>query len=382
MADAPSARLDAAKESGGAPSWHAYRARKYFTDLDGLRTLAIAGVVWNHAGSGDDHFGLGLGVKLFFVISGFLITTLLLRERDETGVIGLYGFYVRRSLRIFPLYFSVLAIYAVLVLVMEHGTPEGIQFWRNIPAYMTFTANWFVPFDVATRVIFYFAWSLSAQEQFYAVWPAVVRVSRRRWMPPGLMVAAIAVAEVIGWGVRSGRLDASFVPIRILARSPSAIGLGFLAAYVLHSERGFRVIRPLIVQRWAPFLGLGLMLLQAIRPATHDALATLGAILLVLSCAAREDGVLAPLLNHRLVRHVGMVSLGIYLVHMLALNVVRLFVPDGARLTLFALGFPLSIVVASVSYRWFEQPIMGLRRRILRASAVRSARREMPRLVA
>src|SRR5882672_6045500 len=93
-----------------------FQKAKYFPLLDGLRAVSIVGVVWHHAG-GALHFSGPLsrgyhGVSLFFVISGFLITTLLLRERSRTGAISLRKFYLRRALRIFPLYYAVLALYA------------------------------------------------------------------------------------------------------------------------------------------------------------------------------------------------------------------------------------------------------------------------------
>jgi len=176
----------------------AFRARKYFGEIDGLRAFAIAAVAWNHSGHGPDNFGHGLGVVLFFVLSGFLITTLLLREESKTGTISLTGFYARRSLRIFPLYFSVLALYVVLVLVVEKGSPEGRQFFSNLPYYLTFTANYFVTWEEGKRTIFYFAWSLSAQEQFYTIWPVVVRYLRPWWAPVAVMVGTLVATEAVG----------------------------------------------------------------------------------------------------------------------------------------------------------------------------------------
>src|SRR5262245_44922164 len=152
------------------PSYETYRDTKVFGSLDGLRCLSIVAVVWHHAaGSMIDHPLLRhghLGVSLFFVISGFLITTLLLRERDRFGDISLRLFYARRSLRIFPLYYTVLLAYVLLAWLFESGSRFGQQFFHSLPAYMTYTSNWFVKME-DERVIFYFAWSLAAEEQFY-----------------------------------------------------------------------------------------------------------------------------------------------------------------------------------------------------------------------
>src|SRR5688572_19697502 len=83
------------------------------------------------------------GVYLFFAISGFLITSLLIRERRTTGTISMRGFYLRRTLRILPLYYAVLLTYVIAVPILEHG-PDGAEFFANLPYFLTYTSNWFV----------------------------------------------------------------------------------------------------------------------------------------------------------------------------------------------------------------------------------------------
>ena len=115
----------------------------YFPSLDGLLAVSIVAVVWHHAaGHRQGILGRGfLGVEHFFAISGFLITTLLLRERERTGTISLPSFYVRRTLRIFPLYYAVLALYVGLVALTAATTPAGAQFFANLPAFATYTST-------------------------------------------------------------------------------------------------------------------------------------------------------------------------------------------------------------------------------------------------
>ncbi|MBI5547376.1 MAG: acyltransferase [Deltaproteobacteria bacterium] len=177
----------------------AFREAKFFPALDGLRAISILVVIWHHAG-GEGASGIlarGFhGVSLFFAISGFLITTLLLREQDTKGQISLSRFYLRRTLRIFPLYYLVLGVYTVLVLVVERGSVAGQGFMANLPSFLTYTSNWLVSRDAGARVIFYFAWSLATEEQFYLLWPSVVRFARRWWTPvlvrSGLVLATSA----------------------------------------------------------------------------------------------------------------------------------------------------------------------------------------------
>ena len=103
-------------------------AVKRFGSLDGLRCLSILAVLWHHSGVDIDfplfHRGQ-LGVRLFFAISGFLITSLLIRERVRHGEVSLRKFYVRRSLRIFPLYYAILLTYVVVVAIVERDTAVG-----------------------------------------------------------------------------------------------------------------------------------------------------------------------------------------------------------------------------------------------------------------
>ena len=346
-----------------------YMARKYFGELDGLRTLAIAMVVWNHSGSGHGNFGWGLGVKLFFTISGFLITTILLREKERTGAISLPNFHLRRALRIFPLYFAVLGIYTVLVLLTERGTARGAQFFQNLPSYLTFTSNLFIDFD-GGPVIFYFAWSLAAQEQFYLVWPSVLRFARRWWIPVVLMVAVLLAAI----GVRSaveGGLSQSNLLVRIMARLDPTLGLGALAAYLLHRPGGYRAMSPVVGAVWSAPLGVILALAQVLVPTTPEFVPRMAMMLIVMTCVVRPGNVFAPVLENRAVRYVGTVSYGIYLMHMLNVNVARRIAPGGSRGVIFALAFPATILVASLSFKYFETPVMNLKRFLPRKDATR-----------
>jgi peptidoglycan/LPS O-acetylase OafA/YrhL len=349
-----------------------YLARKYFGELDGLRAFAIAMVVWNHSGSGTGYFGWGLGVKLFFTISGFLITSLLLREQSRTGTISLRNFYVRRVIRIFPLYFAVLGIYTLLVLATERDTARGAQFFENLPYYLTFTSNLFINFD-GGQVIYYFAWSLSAQEQFYLVWPSVIRMARRWWVPVVVMASVLLASEGTRWAVAVGRFDESRLVIRVLARLDPTLGLGALAAYVLHRPASFRAALPLVGRSWSAPLAVALAVAQVFVPTTPEFVPRVAMMLLVMACVVRPDNVLAPVLDNRAVRHVGTVSYGIYLMHMLNISAVRRIVPDGSRLVVFALAFPATVAVASLSFRYFETPVTNLKRFFVRKAAAKPA---------
>src|SRR5262249_33574495 len=169
-----------------------FRDRKVFASLDGLRAIAVFGVVWHHVARGRPLFFAeqgALGVQLFFVISGFLIATLLLREKRRTNTIALRAFYVRRALRIFPLYYVALLVRIVVVALFAADSSDGAAFFGNLKYFATFTSNWFV--GSSPHVIFAFAWSLAAEEQFYVVWAPVERFLSK-WLA-ALLAASLLV---------------------------------------------------------------------------------------------------------------------------------------------------------------------------------------------
>jgi peptidoglycan/LPS O-acetylase OafA/YrhL len=338
---------------------------RFFAGLDGLRCLSIVAVVAYHvAASHGGLIGRGyLGVALFFSISGFLITTLLLRERDKVGHISLRGFFARRALRIFPLYYAVLGLYAAAVFLAEKDAVVRSDFFANLPAFLTYTSNWFVPQHPDKRVIFYFAWSLATEEQFYLVWPLVMALSRRTWIPVAFMGSLLALALGTPWFVSLGLLDPSHLGTRVLSSLSVSICVGCLAAFVAHSRQGFSFLQPVLGQVWS--VPLFFVLLGGV-VAWHEAPLWLTSLVmtgLVVATCVRSRQPLAPLMSHAWVRYVGTVSYGIYLLHMLLLNVVRRALPGQGKPVLFVLTLALSILVAGLSYRYFESWFLKLKDR-------------------
>lgn len=338
---------------------------RYFASLDGLRGLSILAVVWHHAGGHT----VGIlskghqGVALFFAVSGLLITSLLLREQDRTGTVSLPSFYLRRTLRIFPLYYAVIALYVLLVAVLERGTPAGAAFFENLPAYLTYTSNWFVDLSGGNRVIFYFAWSLATEEQFYLLWPSVVRYARAWYLPPLVMTGLLLVGEVGRAAVEGGWLSPDPLAVRMALSVATPICLGCLAAYALHRPAGFRVAWRLAGRPWSAPLAAALLLLALAVDATPGLLVALAMIFLVVTCTIRPDHALRPVLELHALTYVGTISYGMYLLHMLALNAVRRLAPEAGALGHFVAGAALCILLAGLSARYFERPLLALKDR-------------------
>jgi peptidoglycan/LPS O-acetylase OafA/YrhL len=353
--------------------FEAYSRNRYFGSLDGLRCLSIIWVIGFHAKLGNTAlFRRGdCGVSLFFVISGFLITTLLLREKASRGSISLKKFYARRTLRIFPLYYAAILLYAALVIAVEHG-PDRAAFFHHLPFFLTYTNNWFVDRFAGEHVIFAFCWSLATEEQFYLVWPSILRFTRSKRGPLIAIAGALILSITANLLQATGHLPLGETGNRIATSIAIPICLGCALAYALDSRRTFQMIRGLLGNVFsAP---AALILLAAIYAMLMRAPAdsmlerglavpfTAAMLLLVGACCIREDNGIAWLMANPVVRYVGTISYGMYLLHMLGINAAKkLELPHDWRY--FAISLALSIGLASASYWLYERQFLKLKHR-------------------
>jgi peptidoglycan/LPS O-acetylase OafA/YrhL len=345
---------------------------KYFSVLDVFRFLAIVAVVWHHTEDGVAWLPASsrgfLGVDFFFVISGFLIVTLLLRERARNGSISLRQFYLRRSLRIFPIYYGLIGVVAALVLV-KPGAAIARNFWETLPFQLFYLSN----FIDSTGLILFFTWSLSTEEQFYLIWPPVERWGRRIAIP--LLLGVIVVNQLVNFGFLDGFLgNGKQRSITQITFTP--ICLGVLLAHLLHDRRWFGRLAGWFGGRWASMALLVALCLACNLPNPDLSgwprlLIQVLMTLLLSSCVIREDSVLNRLLSFRIIRRIGVISYGMYLYHMFTIYVVRVAL-DRVNVkfpaALFVLGLLLTIVVAELSYRFYEMPFLRLKDRLGRSS--------------
>jgi peptidoglycan/LPS O-acetylase OafA/YrhL len=345
----------------------AFRRTRHFGSLDGLRCLAILPVIWHHSTPRPLPGVLGkgpLGVELFFAISGFLITTLLLRERSRHGTIDLRRFYVRRSLRIFPVYYAVLLGFLLFVaLVAEHGT-ERDQFFQNLPYFATYTSNWFVDHHGPHAIIFVFAWSLATEEQFYLTWPWALRFTRG-WLLPVLvmlLVLSLDLGAEGGWFLPV--LPPGSLERRMLGSIAAPICLGSLAAVACHQARGYRILSWVFGWRASSLLCLLLLAWLVARDGSSLLLVHAALAALVVACCLRDDHWLAPLLRWAPLVHVGRVSYGMYLMHVPVIGAAKLLFPvETHTVPLFVVSAAFTVFVATLSYRFLETPILRFKER-------------------
>ena len=148
-----------------------FDAARYFPSLDGMRAFCVLLVMFNHVHAVVPKWIVGwLGVDVFFVLSGFLITTLLIREKARSGRISLKAFYTRRFYRIVPVYLFTVLLYAVAVRV-THDVVKTDQFNAALPWLMTFMQE-FRP--NTTGNVLGHGWTLGIEEKFYVFWPLLL----------------------------------------------------------------------------------------------------------------------------------------------------------------------------------------------------------------
>ncbi len=362
------------------PSHASYLTVKYFGTLDVFRFLAIVSVVWHHTTEGSWRFPAStrgfLGVDFFFVISGFLIVTLLLRERDRAGSISLGPFYLRRALRIFPIYYAMLGVLTAFFLFVKPNANMAAPFLRDLPFQALYLSNLW-----GGDTILFFTWSLATEEQFYLVWPPVEKWLRRFAIP--LLLVVIAVNQLINFGLLNGFLSQSWRERNILQVTFTPICLGVLLAHALHDGRWFARFAKVLGRPWTSLVLTGLLVLACNNPKPDVAgwprlLIQVLMMLLLASCVIREDNWLNRMLGFRLIRRIGVISYGMYLYHMFVGDVTRRILdrwPSAPPFSSFLLTLAITVVVADLSFRFYETPFLRLKDRLSRASAARRAGR-------
>jgi peptidoglycan/LPS O-acetylase OafA/YrhL len=337
--------------------------------LDGLRCLAIMGVVWHHSlpCAYPGWLGRGhVGVPLFFALSGFLITRLLLAERQSTGDIALGRFWMRRSLRIAPLYYATLAGFVVYLALLEPNDATR-HFWSSLPFYASYTSNWFVDFDVAHPVWFGFGWSLATEEQFYLWWPIFLRYAERlhRVVSALGLLALIALDQLAESGAFAPWIVSGSTAARIATSASGAMALGALLGWALSQPRAFAPLKRALAARHATALSAMACAALIWQPIGPPIVLELAFALLVGSAASASSSSSARGLALRPLVYVGRVSYGVYLFHVPVLGLLERFCPwlGTQPVALFPLGFMLSLALAGVCFRTIEAPLLALKER-------------------
>ena len=346
---------------------------EHMPQLDGLRALAVFGVLLHHFLPWAYLNGLALaGVKLFFILSGFLITGILLRSRDireenkQTWAFSIRQFYIRRFLRIFPLYYFVVAI-ALIINV------EPVR--QILPWLLTYTLNihmanqgWFVDH-------FAHFWTLAVEEQFYIVWPWFILFTPRKWLVPSTLAFILVAPLYRGYEMFIG-LNGLASYIFTLA-SLDSLGMGALLAIAIHAK-GITERLSKALNGVALPVGLGMALFLnffahqgitgKINATFYDLMLALFFVWLVFRTANGFGGIFGWLLESKPVTYIGKISYGMYVYHPFVPSLCRfVFAKAGwvypeASVLKFAIQSIVTFVISSLSWQLLEGPINNLKR--------------------
>lgn len=341
----------------------------YYPSLDGLRTIAVGIVLCAHGGVPYFRSG-GVGVDIFFVLSGFLITTILSGEWAREGAINFRNFYARRFLRLAPALFLTCAFVAVGMWWLEKRFPG-----TEIALSLSYTANWALAFYEYHLTWLNHCWSLSVEEQFYMIWPLVIVGLERSVRSPVtkyrlLLVGALAIAIYrachvgvygdyrINFGLdtrmdtlMTGAALAYFVRSLPAGKLPesSSKWLGRCLAPVAFIGL-FAVINT--VTWYSPWMGwIGYVLVGG------------ASLLVVADLVIGRHSILAGPLAARPMVFIGKISYGLYLLHLPVYYMIEKLMPTASLPARLSLKITISIGLATLSFYFFEKRFLKLKDR-------------------
>ena len=345
-------------------------SRFYVPELDSLRFFAFFGVFVCHIVYEMGYGGVlsnigGFGVDLFFTLSAYLITELLMREKERFGRLDVRAFYVRRILRIWPLYFGFLAAY----FVASRFFPVLQIDWRYFASFAMFMGNFaLVVLGVAPGLAIVPLWSVCVEEQFYITWPLIVRyLSRRGVAIAGGLIWVISIFS--RWLLIREGFSAHMIELGTLCRlDPIACGMLLSSFLGGSTQPRLKISRRKLVIIGADLWAIaGLCLYHSSTPTPFDLVVAFPMV--AIGCGAftlAAIGAGSWMYNASLI-YLGRISYGLYVYHGAAtLLTLALFAaaPGWLRwLVCPALSLGATIAISAASYRWFETPFLRLKAR-------------------
>lgn len=335
-------------------------ARTHWPGLDGLRGIAAIVVVLFHADLGMAANGY-VRVDVFFALSGFLISAILLGEIARHGRVRLRRFYLRRLLRLYP------ALVATSLLVLAAGAVGGQirDTWRGVVAALFYVANWWMYTGHEAPLLDH-TWTLAIEEHFYVVWPLLLLAltSRRRWLSLcGGLVGLVALASIlVPWAAGIENVRGTY-----LRGFP--IVWGSILAVLLHFWRHRlpdRLLGTVSTLTTGALLALLVMPWSLPEDLLTGPVGVTGLLtVVVLAGVVTSPGAIASrALSWRPLRWFGARSYGLYLYHFPVMSVLRHHVDVGPEWARVVLGVVLSVGVAWASFTWLEEPFLRLKDRV------------------
>lgn len=344
-------------------SYEEYQGTSFFPALDGLRGFSVLAVMLTHMHSHAwDGFSGGSGVLAFFVLSGFLITTLLSRQHRSSGRVRVRAFFIRRAFRILPLYVVVLLAYVVLIIGLGQAPEKRSGLVYALPYFLTFTNE--VPVYLSHfhgSIPFFPSWSLGVEEKFYLVWPAlgflVLRSARSR------------IIALLGATIVLQTLYAVSQPT--WSRWYAAILVGCVVGIALDDERLHRIVTRL-APRFSPVLAVLALVVCHLALGRHSVVAALAypwTVAWLILGLVLLDSPSTRIAASSVAGRIGSRSYGMYLIQLFAIDAaVKVFPASATLLPRTIAGYLLAVALCFVGadalHRLVEAPMIARGRRV------------------
>lgn len=344
---------------------------EYYKQLDGVRAVAALMVMFLHFFGAvqptDPFFSLldkyasfgQTGVSIFFVLSGFLITRILMQTKDNSRYFS--DFYIRRALRIFPLYYLFLVIFYYIVPVLQHAP---VVPFSNQAYYWVYLQNFAMTFNWKSAGPGHY-WSLAVEEHFYFMWPLLVYFLSKK----GIKIA-VAVILIIAFLCRLVMIKSGYEAFYLTFNRMDELAIGALLAVwesdgkLIGKARAFivgflLVIIPTVLI-WVKFTGNALAIIQVIK---YNLISTSCFCLVGYVVSLKKDVGINKLLSTWFFQFSGRISYGLYVYHPLVfVLIVPLFPATTSIPVLFVACFSVTYLVAYLSYQFFESKFIAMKK--------------------
>ena len=342
--------------------------RIYLPGLNGLRAIAALTVLFGHMFAPFGDWGLEPlyfripwpeePVTTFFVISGFLITYLLMNEIGKTNDVSIPKFYMRRILRIWPLYYVYMILAIVAVVCLNSPMDESVWY------YTFFSGNISFALGIGLIPLFHY-WSLGVEEQYYLWYPWVAKYGKKH------LLTIVMVLCVLWFGMKMG----SYVVLgkRLIYRLLSitrfdCMMIGAIGAILYYKKAAWLVRlcsnKVVVILAWVLFFTSGLYAQYIPAPIRAEYISVISLLVIMAGLVSK------PILENRVMNYLGKISYGIYVIHPLLIFVgswlvkstgILLNAHGGGHWIVFASVSTLTILLASLSYKSLEMPFLKLK---------------------
>jgi len=364
------------------------RQKRYFPNLNGIRCIAALLVIFHHLEQAKHAFGIAnvyeipiiqhagrLGVGLFFVLSGFLITYLLLEEKGKFGDVDTKKFYLRRIFRIWPIYFPVIIlsffVFPHIDLLNFAGTNErlGTHVAERLTLMFLVLPNFaFVLYDLPYWCAQ--SWSIGVEEQFYYLWPWLIKYPKRRIPIILLFLAITALLLYTGLYFLDTNKEAENAIITTFLGQfrIQTMALGGFCAWLIYNEK--TKILDFIFRKDTQIITYALLAVLFFSGFHFTGFLEVYAVffgIFVLNVSSNPHSIIS--LENPFMNHVGKISYGLYMYHVFVIvfliNVLGKYAPQltgaGYQIVIYILTLACSVLVASLSYSYFEKPLLAFK---------------------